>query len=133
MKTKVGNKEKEDQDEKKEQTGKRKSFGGFKVPLQDPAKLRFQTMMEVFFEILVPKAATPKADPWKAGLYTCMSRVCVCACAVVVVAVAVLVLCKQVEWYKYSYSGAKDLETKKAHRKFFRSKARKFLKDKGLE
>ena len=37
-----------------------------------------------------------------------------CACVVVVAAVAVLVLCKQVVWYKYSYHGAKHLETRKA-------------------
>ena len=84
------------------------------------------------------KSLSPKRQPPRLThgrpvcIHVCL--VCVCACAVVVVvAVAVLVLCKQVEWYKYSYSGAKDLETKKAHRKFFRSKARKFLKDKGLE
>ena len=133
MKTKVGNKEKEDQDEKKEQTGKRKSFGGFKVPLQDPAKLRFQTMMEVFFETLVPKAATPKADPWKAGLYTCMSCVCMCCCCCCCCCCVGFVQTGRMVQVQYSYSWAKDLETKKAHRKFFRSKARKFLKDKGLE
>ncbi|CAE7262734.1 unnamed protein product, partial [Symbiodinium sp. CCMP2456] len=94
--------EKEDQDEKKEETRKRKSFGGFSVPF-GPAKLRFETMMEVFYEVLVPKAATPKGAPW------------------------------EVEWYRYSYSGAKGLETKKAFRQFFRKKAHKFLKDKGLE
>ena len=79
---------------------------------------------------------SPKQHPPRLthGRPVCIHVCRVCACAVVVVvAVAVLVLCKQVEWYKYSYSGAKDLETKKAHRKFFRSKARKFLKDKGLE
>ncbi|CAE7861399.1 unnamed protein product [Symbiodinium necroappetens] len=57
---------------------------------------------QVFYEVLVPKAATPKAAPWEA------------------------------EWYKYSYHGAKHLKTRKGHRKFFMKKARKFLKDKGL-
>ena len=87
-----------------------------------PAKLRFDIVMDVFFEVLVPKAASPKGAPWEAGLYVYV----LCACVDVVV--AVLVLCKQV----YSNHGAKHLEARKAHRKFFMSKAHKFLKDNGL-
>ena len=69
-----------------------------------PAKQRFDIVMEVFFEVLVPKAASPKGAPWEAGLYMYV----LCACVdVVVVAVVVLVLCEQVEWYKYSYHEAK--------------------------
>ena len=75
-----------------------------------PAKQRFDIVMEVFFEVLVPKAASPKGAPWEAGLY--MYVLCACVDVVVVavvavVAVVVLVLCEQVEWYKYSYHEAK--------------------------
>ncbi|CAE7556070.1 unnamed protein product, partial [Symbiodinium microadriaticum] len=91
--------EKKDQEDKKDLAGKRKSFGGVKITY-GPAKLRFHIMM-VFSEVLVPKAASPKAAPWEA------------------------------EWYKYSYHGAKHLKTKKGYRKFFLRKAREFLKEMG--
>ena len=58
--------EKKDQEDKKDLAGKRKSFGGYRITY-GPARLRFHIMMEVFYEVLVPKAASPKAAPWEAG------------------------------------------------------------------